>query len=163
MIPHLYALPAEPAVSYPVEEDRLLRTLKALGYAIECGDTDTPQVNVDGVPFRIAVDPRLRFFSLRTTWKPGVDFSTHEEALFAIADTWNRERYFPSIYLVQTADGNVEVIIDYAVDCQDGLTDQQLCDALRVAFQTGPDAVFYIQDAAGHLLGIGHESPILPE
>lgn len=163
MIPHLYALPTEPNVSYPVEEDRLLRTLNALGYVIEYADTDCPQVNADGVPFRITVDPRLRFFSLRTTWRPGVDFATHEETLFAVADTWNRERYFPSIYLVQGPDGNIEIVVDYIVDCQDGLTDQQLSDALRVAFQTGPDAVFYIQDAAGPLLGIGHESPILPE
>jgi hypothetical protein len=160
--PSVYAVPDNPNEPFPVEPVRICGALKRLGYLVEEAEGAVGLVVADGVPFRVSLDGARRFISVRTTWDPALPYALSEGPLFALADSWNRERYFPTMYVVKAPSGSATVIIDYVVDCRDGFTDRQLDDVLRIGFQTSPDAVFYMQDAAESILGLGRDTPILP-
>lgn len=159
----LHLVPSDQLTPYPISWARVEAALEQIGCHFERSSGDSLRVESDGVPFTVTMDPEMRYLSMRTTWDPHLDYESAEETLFAVADSWNRERYFPTIYVLKNASNHAEVVIDHVIDCQDGVTDGQLRDGLRVGFQTGPDAVFYMQDAAISVLGLHVDHPILPE
>jgi hypothetical protein len=78
-----------------------------------------------------------------------------EPALFATADNWNREKYFPTVYTSTSPEGTLGVYADFVVDTEAGLSDVQLRDAISSGISTGIAAIQYVKESASEALGLG--------
>lgn len=141
----LYCVPDDAASPTPVDFDRVRHTVEYLGTRMEQLDDNTAVAHFDGIPFFISFTSAGRFLSLRIQWNshtPATDRAL--SILFSSADTWNRERYFPTIYTT-IEEGLIVITIDYIADVNNGLNDDQLLDNVSAAVATGAEALGYMQ------------------
>lgn len=150
----LHMAPVSDSTPYPVTIGRVREVLFDLNGAPQHLADHQLQVLLEGQLFKLCLGSSSSQISIRTAWDTEQNFDRVEERLFAASDTWNRERYFPTVYTLRTAHDTAEVVADHLTPCRSGLSDLQLEDALRVGITTGLDAIRFMQDAACSVLGM---------
>lgn len=149
-----FVVPEDPTIPFPVPFDRLLTVLTSMGYQVDVLVEDRAAGALfDGVPVLFSIDATGRFLSVRAVWDTGLEPSTSAQAIFAAADGWNRDKYFPTIYWIPSDTGSLQVCADFIVDTRAGLTDTQLAENLGAGVSTGIAAIGYMKEAATHALG----------
>ncbi|WP_043534857.1 YbjN domain-containing protein [Actinomyces polynesiensis] len=153
-----FVVPDDPSVPFPVPFDRLLTVVDSMGYEVDVlVEGRAAGAVFDGVPVLLSLDATGRFVSVRAVWDTGRDPSSCAQAIFAAADGWNREKYFPTVYWIPSDTGTLQVCADFIVDTRAGLTDTQLAENLGAGISTGISAIGYMKEAATHALGWGDQ------
>lgn len=157
MNPKLHAVPTDNLTPYPVSLARVGGTLQEL-YSQADQRIDLPQktlsATLEGIPFFFCLGRAGGAFSIRGVWDTNQPYEPTEQLLFAAADTWNRERYFPTVYVIKNHQDTAEVVADHLIQCREVLSNQQLEGALRVGVATGLDALRFMRDASASILHI---------
>lgn len=149
-----YAVPEDGITPYPVDLDRLMRVFRQMGDTVDTlVEGRAAGAVFEGVPFLFTFDSQGRFLSVRAVWDTGLDPAACAQALFAAADGWNREKFFPTVYWMASETGSAQVCADFVLDTRPGVTDSQLADNLRAGISTGISAIRYMKQAAGQTLG----------
>lgn len=154
----LHVVPTDPSVPYPMTLERIRATLALAGLASQPLGPDEILALIDGQVFTFCLSSSAKSLSVRATWDTGREYELVEERLFAAADTWNRERYFPTVYARANEHGFAQVVADHLTPCRRGLSDRQLDDTIQVGISTGRDAINFMQDAASSVLGMLDDS-----
>lgn len=150
----LYAVPDDDASPYPLDFDRLVEHVRELGYGLDViVEGRAAGAIFDTIPFHFSIDASGRFLSIRAMWDTGLPFAPSQHAIFAAADSWNREKYFPTVYAMPGQDRNAEVLGDLVLDITQGVSNDQLTQNIRAGVSTGLDAMAYMQEAAAQTLG----------
>lgn len=149
-----FAVPDDDRTPYPLSFDRLMSALTTMGFKADVLVEDRAGGAVfDGVPFLLSIDQTGRFLSVRALWDTSFDPRTSAQPLFAAADGWNREKYFPTVYRITTPEGTMQVCADFVVDTSAGLSDEQLTQNIGAGISTGISAIGYMKEAAKETLG----------
>ena len=155
-LPGPYPVPKDSITPYKVTFDRLMRTLSELQFQADVlAENRAAGAVFDGVPFLLSMDSSERFLSIRALWESDLPAESAEPALFATADNWNREKYFPTVYTATSPEGTLGVYADFVVDTEAGLSDVQLRDAISSGISTGIAAIQYVKESASEALGLG--------
>ena len=132
--------PEDDATPYPVTLDRVLASVRAMGYQLDVVEEGRSVGAIfDSIPFLVSFDSGGRFMSVRGAWMTGLDGAEAQHPMFAAADNWNREKYFPTVYTLLSEDGSLGVFADLTVDTKAGLTEAQLRDAVGSWLEADPD------------------------
>lgn len=144
----LYSISDDPNMPMPVTIDRLELIVEQLGGSLErLKDEDAGVTTFDGVNFLLSFGSGGKFLSVRAIWATELDVSENLlMALFTAGDSWNREKYFPTLYNL-IVDDRVQVVADFICPIECGLSDPQLLDNIAAAVATGVDAIHYMHEA----------------
>lgn len=143
--PELFAVPTDPATPYPVTPDRVCRALADLEIGrIELVE-QTLTFDVDGLVYRVSFGPGGKYMSLRQWWEPGLPYRSARDLLFPPVDSWNREHFFPTLFLTENKEGNIRVSGDFLMTARYGMSDLQLNNRLLVAMNVCSEALEYVQ------------------
>ena len=139
-----FVVPEDDTTPYPANFERVMAAVRAMGYALDVIE-----------PGRAggAIFDRVPFLSIRALWEPDIPAASAEHAMFATADNWNREKYFPTVYTATTPEGTLGVYADFVVDTEAGLSNDQLRDAISSGISTGIAAMEYVKESASETLG----------
>ena len=114
-LPGPYPVPKDSITPYKVTFDRLMRTLSELQFQADVlAENRAAGAVFDGVPFLLSMDSSERFLSIRAVWDTDFDAEKAGHPLFAAADSWNREKYFPTVYWMLDPAGSLQVCADFA-------------------------------------------------
>ena len=103
-LPGPYPVPKDSITPYKVTFDRLMRTLSELQFQADVlADNRAAGAVFDGVPFLLSMDSSERFLSIRAVWDTDFEAEKAGHQLFAAADSWNREKYFPTVYWISSS------------------------------------------------------------
>ncbi|MCD4557456.1 YbjN domain-containing protein [Schaalia sp. lx-100] len=150
-----FSVPNDDLTPWPVDFTRLISALHDMDYAVDILVPDKAAGAVfDRIPFLFSVDTNGRFFSIRALWETGI--RPHEVGpwVFAASDSWNREKYFPTIYWMTSEDDTVHICADFTVNTSAGLSNIQLKENVNAGLSTGISAIQYMQHAADHTLSL---------
>lgn len=149
----LYSVSDDPNMPLPVTIDRLELIVEQLGGTLERVEGEDAGVTTfDGVNFLLSFGSGGKFLSVRAIWVTELDVSENLlMALFTAGDSWNREKYFPTLYNL-VVDDQVQVVADFICPIECGLSDPQLLDNVAAAVATGVDAIQYMNQAAQSVL-----------
>ena len=134
-----FVVPEDDTTPYPADFERVVACVREMGYALDIIEEGRAGGAIfDRVPFLVSFDAAGRFLSIRALWEPDIPAETGEQAMFATADNWNREKYFPTVYWMLDPEGSLQVCADFA----DGLHgDDSRGEAGRVrGFRGGHEA-----------------------
>ena len=129
----LHSVPdsADSARPTPVSLDRVISCAHALTYELGVLVKDQAAgVVIEEVPFLFSFDASERFLCVRAVW--------------------DREKFIPTVYTMNSPDHHVQVCADFTVDTQCGLTDAQLSDNLAAGGSAGLEAIAYMRQAFTH-------------
>lgn len=142
-------------VLLPVTESRVRDSLIDLG-ARPRFDPGTRGVSavIDEQLLQFRLGSSGTALSVHLVWDTCVPYEAAEGVIFAAADTWNRERYFPTVYLRESRQGSASVIADYVIPCRYGLSTRQLEGLLQVGITTDLDALRFMHNAVSSMLSI---------
>ena len=145
-----YVVPEDEVTPYPADFERVVDAVREMGYALDVIEKGRAAGAIfDDVPFLVS------FLSIRALWESDLPAESAEPALFATADNWNREKYFPTVYTSTSPEGTLGVYADFVVDTEAGLSDVQLRDAISSGISTGIAAIQYVKESASEALGLG--------
>lgn len=133
----------------PITQQRLETALDALEVNYGHDDDGDVIAGFDGNPcwFRLSGPGEEEIaFTFNGRWKAWLPSERWLEAL-ELANEWNASRMFPRALCVRDDDGDVILGVDYVVDYEFGVTDQQLRNDISIAITTTVD-FFEQQDAA---------------
>ena len=151
-----YVVPEDEVTPYPADFERVVDAVREMGYALDVIEKGRAAGAIfDEIPFLVSFDTAGRFLSIRALWESELPAESAEPALFATADNWNREKYFPTVYTATSAEGTLGVYADFVVDTEAGLSDVQLRDAISSGISTGIAAIQYVKESASEALGLG--------
>ena len=149
-----FVVPEDDTTPYPANFERVVACVREMGYALDIIEEGRAGGAIfDRVPFLVSFDAAGRFLSIRALWEPDIPAKTGEHAMFATADNWNREKYFPTVYTATTPEGKLGVYADFVVDTKPGLSNNQLRDAIASGISTGIAAMEYVKESASEALG----------
>lgn len=149
-----YVVPEDEVTPYPADFDRVVDAVREMGYALDVIEKGRAAGAIfDDVPFLVSFDTAGRFLSIRALWESELPAESAEPALFATADNWNREKYFPTVYTATSAEGTLGVYADFVVDTKPGLSNDQLRDVIASGISTGIAAMQYVKESATEALG----------
>lgn len=163
----LFAVPEDAAVPTPVSFPRIERALHMIDpqfTLIPAGDVelDDPEctqarMRISGVNFLVSFTTRGRFLSVRAVWDSRQPASAHVlTTLFTASDSWNREKYFPTVYALPEGETAL-VVADFMCDVRRGMNDAQLVDNLSGAIATDLDAITFMQHVVASAFTAGNE------
>ena len=70
--------------------------------------------------------PNHEILIVRGRWEARPSISLHQQIL-DLLNGWNRDRFFPKAYIVDfPEDGNSRVVTEVVIDCEHGITEEQL-------------------------------------
>ena len=116
-LPGPFAIPNDSTTPYKVTFDRLMRALADLQFQADVlAENRAAGAVFDGIPFLLSMDSAERFLSIRAVWDTDFDAETAGHPLFAAADSWNREKYFPTVYWMLDPEGSLRRIVRSAID-----------------------------------------------
>ena len=93
-----FVVPEDDTTPYPADFERVVSCVREMGYALDIIEEGRAGGAIfDRVPFLVSFDAAGRFLSIRALWEPEIPAETGEHAMFATADNWNREKYFPTV------------------------------------------------------------------
>lgn len=149
-----FAVPNDECTPYPLTFERLLSHVHEMGYELDViAEGRAAGAVFDSVPFLISIDQSGRFLSIRAMWETGLDVPRSTRPLFAAADSWNREKYFPTVYLMPSEQGTSIVFADFVLDTAAGVSKDQLTQNVSAGVSTGISAIEYMKQAAEQTLG----------
>ncbi len=149
--PFLHVVPEDQTVPYPVSMARLEATLARLGHTdadvhlTEEGGT----FDLRGRTFRVSPFSNGDYTSIRLEWHPLSPVALNY--LFTAANSWNRSRHFPTVYIDRSSQNELIIVADSILHCRYGLSDKQLEDEVETAIITGTKALDYVEWAAGEM------------
>ena len=150
-----YLVPEDDVTPYPADFERVVTEVREMGYALDVIEPGRAAGAIlDGIPFLVSFDAAGRFLSIRALWETDAPAASAEPAMFATADNWNREKYFPTVYTAVSPAGKLGVYADFVVDTEVGLSDVQLRDAISSGISTGIAAIQYVKESASEMLGL---------
>ncbi|MDO5728601.1 MAG: YbjN domain-containing protein [Actinomycetaceae bacterium] len=149
----LYAVSDDPSSPTPVTLDRIRGVIEHLGASMETAENGKAGLAVfDGVRFLFSFASNHKFLSVRAIWATDLEASAERlMSFFTAADSWNREKYFPTVYNL-LVDDMIQVVADYICDIDCGQTDAQLLDNVAAGVATGVDAIQYMHQAAQSII-----------
>lgn len=129
----------------PVTLERIGQQVSRLGATLEISD-GAGLAQINNVPFQFHFASGGKFLSIRAIWETGLEPQVQYAAhLSTAADHWNREKYFPTIYLVVEEQAEqIEAVADFIVEISNGLDDAQLLENISAAVATGVDALQFM-------------------
>lgn len=149
-----YVVPDDDATPYPLDFERLLARVHEMGYELDVIAAGRAAGAVfDSVPFLVSLDASGRFLSIRAMWETGLPYASSRHAIFAAADSWNREKYFPTVYAMPSDGGTLQVLADFVLDTVAGVSNAQLTQNIAAGISTGIGAIEYMKQAAAQTLG----------
>lgn len=149
-----FAVPNDECTPYPLTFERLLSHVHEMGYELDViAEGRAAGAVFDSVPFLISIDQSGRFLSIRAMWETGLDVPRSTRPLFAAADSWNREKYFPTVYSMPSERGTSIVFADFVLDTAAGVSKDQLTENVSAGVSTGIGAIEYMKQAAEQTLG----------
>ncbi len=149
-----FAVPNDECTPFPLTFERLLSHVHEMGYELDViAEGRAAGAVFDSVPFLISIDQSGRFLSIRAMWETGLDVPRSTRPLFAAADSWNREKYFPTVYSMPSEQGTSIVFADFVLDTAAGVSKDQLTQNVSAGVSTGISAIEYMKQAAGQTLG----------
>lgn len=138
----------------PLSFDRLITHVRELGYNLDIlVENQAAGALFDTIPFHFSIDTTERFLSIRAIWDTGLPYTTSQHALITAANSWNREKYFPTVYTIPGPDDNAEILADYVLNISQGFSRNQLTHNIHAGISTGLEAIAYMQEAASDTLG----------
>ncbi len=153
----LHLAPEGAGDPYPLTCRRLVHALNELGYPTERHPgSNRVDFEADAHQLRAYWHPGKDILAIQTRWDSEHPYRSAEYALFAAADNWNRESYFPTVYLLESPDHTALVVADMIAPCSMGLSDRQLSEYLDTGVTQGLRAMNYIRSVAERMLGLGH-------
>lgn len=148
-----FVVPADECTPWPADFTRLLSTLEEMGYRADIlVEGRAAGAVFDQVPFLLSIDASGRFLSIRAVWETGLSQNVVGQWVFAASDSWNREKYFPTIYWLTSPEGTVQVCADFVVDVSAGISTEQLRENISAGISTGISAMEYMRQAAEETL-----------
>ncbi|MCL2782685.1 MAG: YbjN domain-containing protein [Propionibacteriaceae bacterium] len=111
----------------PLSAERIAAALDSQNWRYETDDDGDLSGSWDGHMFyflRMGQDKEI--FMVRGRWeaRPSLDLNPQ---IMQLLNTWHREHLFPKAVLVDfPEDGNSRVFTEVTIDCEHGVTDQQL-------------------------------------
>lgn len=149
-----YLVPEDEVTPYPADFERVVQAVREMGYALDVIEKGHAAGAIfDAIPFLVSFDAAGRFLSIRALWESDLPAESAEPALFATADNWNREKYFPTVYTATSPEGTLGVYADFVVDTKPGLSNDQLRDVIASGISTGIAAMQYVKESATEALG----------
>ena len=149
-----FAVPNDECTPFPLTFERLLSHVHEMGYELDViAEGRAAGAVFDSVPFLISIDQSGRFLSIRAMWETGLDVPRSTRPLFAAADSWNREQYFPTVYSMPSEQGTSIVFADFVLDTAAGVSKDQLTQNVSAGVSTGISAIEYMKQAAEQTLG----------
>lgn len=129
----------------PVTFERISQQVQVLGATLEIDTENNSAIAlINNVPFQFNFTSGQKFLSIRAVWESGLEKDSAKLAhLFTAADSWNREKYFPTMYLEWTGK-TANVVADYTLGIEAGLDDAQLLDNISAAVSTGLDSLQFM-------------------
>lgn len=150
----LYSVPDDDNTPYPLDLDRLVGHVREIGYSLDVlVEGRAAGTIIDSTLFHFSIDASDRFLSIRAMWDSDLSFHSSQQPLFAAADSWNREKYFPTVYAIPGPDRNADIVGDFVLDISQGVSNNQLTHTIHAGISTGLDAMAYMKEAAAHTLG----------
>lgn len=151
----LYAVPENSQTPYPADYNRMVESLKDMGYQVDEIVKDRAAGGVfDSIPFLFTFDATGRFMSIRALWETPLKGCNDSLHLFTVVDEWNREKYFPTLYWITAEDGAIQICADLVVDTVAGLSDDQMTENLGAGISTGIAAIRYAKEGISECLGM---------
>lgn len=147
----LFPVPEDASQPCPVDFVRVGAIVESFGAKLEVHDSKNATAHFDAVPFSFSFTNDQQFLSIRTEWITQLA-DPHEvlSVLFPLSDSWNRERYFPTVYSLIEGD-SVLVVCDFIIEISRGKTDDQLMDVISAGVATCVDARQYMQNVVARL------------
>ena len=144
-----FAVPTDDTTPYPVDFDRMTQAVHDMGFQVDVLVAGKAAGALfDDVPFLLSFDAQGRFLSVRAVWDTGLDPLQAGPHIFSMADGWNREKYFPTVYHMPSEHGTLQVCADFIVDTRAGIANIQLRENLGAGISTGISAIAYMKQAA---------------
>ena len=148
-----FAVPSDSTTPYPASFERLVQHLGEMRFSVDILTPGRAAGAVfDTIPFLFSFDSSGRFLSIRAIWDTDLSPEKTAYPLFAAADGWNREKYFPTIYWITTPEGGVQACADFIIDTAAGISDDQLTHNIAAGISTGIDAMKYMHEAVAQAL-----------
>lgn len=137
----------------PITLERVRNSLDDLGFT-EVRTSDA-QILFDFAAFTfvLSLQRDKNYASMHTSWPLPKALHPGEEQLLAVLDWWNRERYFPTLYLIDRPHGITDVFADYVVMARFGLSSSQLDAHLVLGATVCVDAIEFVQWSVEALRG----------
>lgn len=149
-----YSVPSDDSTPFPVDFARLVTDVRDMGYELDILlEGRAAGAVFDKVPFLLTFDASGRFISIRAMWDTELSADAAAHSIFAAADSWNREKYFPTVYWIPSDSGSVQVCADFVIDAGAGVSRRQLRKNISAGISTGISAIAYMKEAAAHTLG----------
>ena len=149
-----YPVPEDERRPYPLDFARLLSHIEEMGYHLDVLVEDRAAGAIfDGVLFHFSIDASGRFLSIRAIWSTELPYAASRHSIFAAADSWNREKYFPTVYSMPAEDQSLDVLADFVVGIDQGISKDQLTQNIAAGVSTCIDAIGYMKEAAAQTLG----------
>ena len=149
-----YAVPDDDFTPFPADFDRVVAEVHDMGYDLDILEQGRAAGAVFArVPFLVSFDAAGRFLSIRAMWDTGLAPEAASQQVFAAADNWNREKYFPTVYSMPDDAESVQVCADFVLDTAAGVSKAQLRDAIGAGVSTGIEAIAYMKQCAAQTLG----------
>ncbi|MDO5060000.1 MAG: YbjN domain-containing protein [Actinomycetaceae bacterium] len=127
----------------PVTLERIAQQVEKLGATLETVE-NAGLAHINNVPFQFHFTSGNKFLSIRAVWESGLEQEARQlPHLFTAADSWNREKYFPTVYIV-AVDGQMQVVADFIVPIAEGLDDAQLLENISAAVDTAVEALQFM-------------------
>ena len=149
-----FAVPNDDQTPYPITFDRLLKAFSDKNFQLEqVSEGRVAGAMFDTTPFLIMLDTSNRFITIRAMWAADIPLASSTQQVFAAADSWNREMYFPTVYSMPDEDGNLQVCADFSIDTIAGISNDQLSENMDAGIAAGLKAIEYMKQAAEQTLG----------
>lgn len=147
----LHVVPDDRFTPYPVNLARLKTSLSRLGYESKrTGDTLDITVQEKHLTVQMLGDNAL--VSVETRWNTDLPHSEVDYALFAAADSWNRDSHFPTIYTTEDKSGAAVVVAAFTHVAGAGMTDEQIDHTLDVGIRACVRAANYMVSVSHTIL-----------
>lgn len=151
--PEIYLVPDTPTVPYPVDLARVAATISQFGVLEESGrSSPSLRFSVDDELFVSSLDSKRRYLSVRKVWDTDLDYEKTRRAILIAADNWNRDHYFPTVYVIKTPMNRSRVVGDATIEIRHGLSDGQLSEFLLIALSSCAESIDYVSWSTGKLL-----------
>ena len=154
--PALHVVPQDPRMPYPMDLDRLAAAVSQFATLDQPNDHTSTAIrfSVGDERFVSSFNSNGRYLSVRRTWAPGPQFGTRRGPVLIALDNWNRTRYYPTLYTLETPTLGFRLVADATIDAQHGLSEAQLDEFLLIALSTCSEAIDFVSWAADKVLSL---------
>ena len=124
----------------PLTTQRLQAALESQNWHFETDEDGDLRGSWDGHMFYfLRVGPSQEIFMIRGRWeaRPAISLA---ETMLPVVNKWHREHLFPKAHIVDfPEDGNSRVFTEVIIDCEHGVTDEQLLLHISAGISTALD------------------------